>query len=127
MNAPTPTTPPGNPLIGYWKLVVLERYAKFEGRAGRAEYWWFFLANLIIGVVLQLLGNASSVFSILYLVYILALLCPHLAVGVRRLHDTGRSGWYLLLALIPCVGTIILIVMLATEGTPEQNKYGPAS
>ena len=127
MDSPAPTPPPGNPLIGYWKLVVLERYAKFDGRANRAEYWWYFLAQLIIGVVLQLLGNVSSIFSIVYLLYMLAVFIPGLAVAIRRLHDTGKSGWFVLLALIPCVGVIILIVFLATEGTKGPNKFGASA
>jgi len=119
-----PTPPPGNPLVGYWKLVVLERYAKFDGRAGRPEFWWYFLAGLIISVALNILGQVSSILVILSLVYALAVLVPGLAVGVRRLHDTGKSGWFLLLGLIPCAGFIILIVFFATEGAPGPNQYG---
>lgn len=127
MDSPAPTPPPGNPLIGYWKLVVLERYAKFDGRANRAEYWWYFLANLIVAVVLQLLGNVSSIFSIVYLLYALAVFIPGLAVAIRRLHDTDKSGWFVLLALIPCVGVIILLVFFASEGTKGPNKYGASA
>lgn len=111
-------------LVNAWKLVVVERFAVFEGRAGRAEYWWFFLANLIIGVVLGLLAQASVLFLILYVVYALALLIPSLAVGIRRLHDTDKSGWWILIALVPLVGFIILIVFLAIEGTNGPNQYG---
>lgn len=113
-------------LIENWKLVVLERYAKFDGRAGRAEFWWYVLANLIISAVLSVLGNASSLFSVLGLLYSLAVLIPSIAVAIRRLHDTDKSGWFLLLALIPIVGFIILIVFYATEGTKGPNQYGTA-
>ncbi|MDQ1431181.1 MAG: hypothetical protein QOF40_1783 [Actinomycetota bacterium] len=119
-----PTAPLGNPLVGYWKQVVLERYAQFTGRARRAEYWWFSLATLIVGVVLSVLGAVSSIFLILYYVYALAVLIPSLAVGVRRLHDTGRSGWWLLIALVPIVGVIVLIVFFATDSKPGTNQYG---
>jgi uncharacterized membrane protein YhaH (DUF805 family) len=119
-----PTAPLGNPLVGYWKQVVLERYAQFTGRARRAEYWWFSLATLIVGVVLSVLGAVSSIFLILYYVYALAVLIPSLAVGVRRLHDTDRSGWWLLIALIPLIGAIVLIVFLATDSTRGTNQYG---
>jgi uncharacterized membrane protein YhaH (DUF805 family) len=119
-----PTAPLGNPLVGYWKQVVLERYAQFTGRARRAEYWWFSLATLIVGVVLSVLGAVSSIFLILYYVYALAVLIPSLAVGIRRLHDTDRSGWWLLIALIPLVGAIVLIVFLATDSTRGTNQYG---
>jgi uncharacterized membrane protein YhaH (DUF805 family) len=119
-----PTAPVGNPLVGYWKQVVLERYAQFTGRARRAEYWWFALATTIVGVILSVLGAVSSIFIILYYVYALAVLIPSLAVGIRRLHDTDRSGWWLLIALIPLIGVIVLIVFLATDSTRGTNQYG---
>jgi len=93
------------------------KYAEFTGRARRSEYWWFALFGFAISLVLSralILGMIAS----------LALFAPQLAVGVRRLHDTGRSGWYLLIGLIPFVGWIILIVWLATEGEPATNMYG---
>jgi len=112
-------------LVEAFKRVVFQRYADFNRRAGRAEYWWFFLANLVVSVILGLLGRVSVVFTVIYIVYALALLIPGLAVGVRRLHDINRSGWWLLLALIPVVGVIILIVFHATAGDPGPNAYGP--
>ena len=124
--ASSPTAaPPGNPLVGYFKLVVFERYATFDGRAKRPEFWWFVLANVIIGFVLNLLVAAADIFFVLAVIYWLATLVPYLAVGVRRLHDTDKSGWFLLLGLIPLVGAIILIVFFATEGTRGVNRYGP--
>jgi len=113
-----------NPLVGYWKQVVLERYAQFTGRSRRAEFWWYALANFIVSVVLQLLIAVSSVFWVLYVVYGLAVLIPGIAVGIRRLHDTDKSGWWLLIGLIPIVGLIVLIVFFATDGLPGANKYG---
>jgi len=125
--SPTPTRPPGMPLIGYWKLVVLERYAKFDGRAARPEFWWFVLANVIIGVAFNVLAAISNVFFFISLLYSLAVLVPYLGVAVRRLHDTDKSGWFLLLGLIPIVGAIILIVFFATEGTRGSNRFGAAA
>lgn len=119
-----PTPPPGNPLVGYWKRVVLERYAQFDGRSARPEFWWYVLAGVIINVVLNLLSTASDIFTILAYIYALAVLIPGIAVAIRRLHDTGKSGWFLLLGLIPCIGAIILIVFWATEGTRGPNQYG---
>jgi uncharacterized membrane protein YhaH (DUF805 family) len=119
-----PTAPPGNPLVGYYKRVVFERYAKFDGRANRPEFWWFVLANLIIQVVFNILSQAADFFLILGLIYGLAVLVPSIAVAVRRLHDLDKSGWFLLLWLIPCVGWIILIVWYATEGTRGPNRFG---
>ena len=123
-SGPVPTPPVGNPLVGYWKQVVLERYAQFTGRARRAEYWWFTLATVIVAVVFAVLGSISSIFNILYLIYILAVLVPSIAVGIRRLHDTDKSGWFLLIGLIPFVGGIILLVLFCIDSTHGTNQYG---
>lgn len=112
------------PMVTAFKLVVFERYALFEGRAGRAEYWWFFLANFLIGLVIQVLAGVSDALVILSVIYSLALLIPGLAVAVRRLHDTNKSGWWILISLVPLVGIIVLIVFLATDGDPGANQYG---
>jgi uncharacterized membrane protein YhaH (DUF805 family) len=119
-----PTLP--NPLIGYWKKVVLENYANFEGRARRAEFWWYVLAGICISIVLNILGAIASFFVILTFIYGLAVLIPGIAVGIRRLHDTDKSGWWLLIGLIPLVGAIVLIVFFATEGTRQPNQWGPS-
>src|SRR5215218_2427965 len=107
-----------NPLVSYWKKVVLENYANFTGRARRAEFWWYFLANLIISIVLNIIdaaiGFGSGYGGIL----------PGIAVGIRRLHDTDKSGWWLLLVFIPIVGIIVLIVFWATDSTRGANDYG---
>jgi uncharacterized membrane protein YhaH (DUF805 family) len=117
-----------NPLVSYWKKVVLENYLNFEGRARRAEFWWYALANLIITIVLNLidagLGWGSGYGGVLSGIYGLAVLLPGLAVGIRRLHDTDKSGWWLLLVFIPIVGLIVLIVFWATDGTRGANAYG---
>jgi uncharacterized membrane protein YhaH (DUF805 family) len=108
-----------------WYLAVLKNYAGFSGRARRTEYWMFFLFNLIITIVLDVIGRVIELGTLLGGIYGLAVLIPGLAVGVRRLHDTGRSGWWLLIGLVPVVGTIVLIVFLATEGEPGNNAHGP--
>ncbi len=113
------------PLIDAWKLVVLERYAKFDGRAGRAEFWWFALANFILYFVLGLLFQVSAIFVVVYIIAVLALIVPSIAVTVRRLHDTDKTGWLVLLAFIPFVGSIILIVLCAIAGDQGANQYGP--
>ena len=119
-----------NPLISYWKKVVLENYLNFEGRARRAEFWWYALANLIITIVLNLIdaaiGFGSGYGGVLSGIYGLAVLLPGLAVAIRRLHDTGKSGWWLLLVFIPIVGLIVLIVFWATDSTPGANEHGMA-
>ena len=92
------------------------QYAEFTGRASRAEFWWWFLFILLAGIAAGILGEAvSALFS-------LGTLLPSLAVGARRLHDTNRSGWRLLLWLIPVLGWILLIVWWAQEGK-EPNRF----
>ncbi len=114
-------------MINIWKTVVLQRYAKFDGRASRAEFWWFVLANFLIYIVLAVLMNITSLFVVLYFVYAIGTIIPAIAVAIRRLHDTNKSGWFLLIGLIPFVGFIILIVFYATEGTNGPNDHGVAA
>lgn len=105
--------------------ICLSKYATFEGRAARAEYWWFWLFNLIIGSVLAFIqGSLGQEIGISDL-YWLAVLVPGLAVAVRRLHDTGRSGWYLLLVIVPLIGWIILLVWYCSKGEAGPNRFGP--
>lgn len=113
-------------LVENWKKVVLENYANFDGRARRQEFWYYALAGLIIGVGFNILGQISSIFSILSVLYGLAVLVPGIAVSVRRLHDIGKPGILLLLILIPCVGFIILIVWAAQDSQRGPNEYGPS-
>jgi uncharacterized membrane protein YhaH (DUF805 family) len=105
-------------------LAVLKNYAGFNGRARRTEYWMFVLINFVIGIVLEIIGALIKT-QIIYYLYSLAVLIPSLAVGVRRLHDIGKSGWWLLIGLIPIVGWILLIVWAATPGQSGSNQYGP--
>ncbi len=104
---------------------ALQKYAEFSGRTSLGGYWRFFAVNFVISIVLYILASAASIFLIVYFLYLLALLIPGLAAGIRRLHDTGKSGWFILIALIPIVGAIILIVFLAQAGNPGPNDYGP--
>ncbi|MEU1270317.1 DUF805 domain-containing protein [Streptomyces sp. NPDC005799] len=110
-----------------WFLEVLKKYAVFSGRARRKEYWMYTLFVAIIYVVLSVLSVAtkSSAFSILLVIFWLAILLPSLGVGVRRLHDTGRSGWWLLFGIVPLVGGITLLVFTCLDSEPGPNKYGP--
>ncbi len=111
----------------FYKNVITKKYAEFNGRATRSEYWYFVLFNVLIMLALSIVGNiigGRDVGETLQSLYNLAVLIPSLAVGARRLHDTGRSAWWLLLCLIPIIGWIVLIVFLATDTTPGDNKYG---
>ena len=113
-----------------WYLQVLKKYAEFNGRARRKEYWIFALFNAIFLILAAIIDNgvgttmAGLPYGLFYSVYALGVIIPSLAVGVRRLHDTGKSGWFLLIALIPIVGGIWLIVLFCTEGVAGQNEYG---
>ena len=113
-----------------WYFKVLQKYAVFEGRAHRTEYWMFALINFIIALVLFFLGaktgtNADNGMSPLLLIYELAILLPSLAVTVRRLHDTDRSGWWILIGIVPLIGGIWLLVLMILSGTPGDNRFGP--
>lgn len=108
-----------------WYLEVLKKYAVFSGRARRTEYWMFFLFNIIIGFVLGFIEGLFGGPGVLGMIYSLAVLIPGIAVSVRRLHDTDRTGWWILIGLIPVIGAIVLLVFMVLDGTPGQNKYGP--
>lgn len=112
-----------------WYLEVLKKYAVFSGRARRKEYWMFVLINILISVVLTGIAVGIGIAddkgnNILSTIYSLAILIPSIAVGVRRLHDTDRSGWWLLIAFVPCIGGIVLLVFAIQEGTNGENEYG---
>lgn len=111
----------------------LRKYAVFSGRAGRPEFWWFFLFTFLVSIAAALLdavmgldfdAEATGGSGVFQLLSTLALFVPSLAVNVRRLHDTGRSGWWLLILLVPCLGVIMMIVFCATAGESHGNKYG---
>ena len=101
----------------------LSRYVDFTGRTSVGGFWRFVAVNFVIAVVLAILANVSSVFFLLYSLYALAVLLPSLAIAIRRLHDTGKSGWMILLGLIPFVGFIILIVFYV-QPSDGPNAYG---
>ena len=104
----------------------------FTGRSRRTEYWTFTLINLAIAIILSVLGAIlgsiagilGSIVSIISMLFSLVMLLPGIAVAIRRLHDTGRSGWWLLIALIPFVGALILIYFLVLDSQPGSNQYG---
>ncbi len=106
-------------------LSALSNYAQFNGRARRAEYWNFLLFNMIACITLMLLAAVTNAFFIALGVYYLGVFIPSLAVSVRRMHDLGKSGWYLLVSLIPLVGGIWYLVLVCTEGEQGANEYGP--
>ena len=106
-------------------MEVLQKYAVFDGRAKRSEYWLFVLIHFLISVVLAALSSVVDEWLLgVYFLYFLATLLPSLAVTVRRLHDIGRNGWYILVVLIPFIGWIVLLVFMLM-GSDDSNEYGP--
>lgn len=123
-----------------WMLMPLKRYADFNGRSCRKEYWMFYLFVILIYVALIIFGgligagassagNSSAmgifggIFGILLMIFVLGILIPSVAVGVRRLHDIDKSGWFYLIALIP-FGSIVLLVWFCQRGTEGPNRFG---
>tara|TARA_B100001094_G_C18150995_1_gene783674 strand:+ start:299 stop:769 length:471 start_codon:yes stop_codon:yes gene_type:complete len=116
--------------------VFRNKYATFSGRASRSEYWWAYLGYFVIATVLQIFalvggiilidaGELALLPTLIALVGIFALIIPTIAVSVRRMHDTGKSGWMLLILIIPCIGFILWIVWMVEDGQAHDNAYGP--
>ncbi|MFC0623491.1 DUF805 domain-containing protein [Kribbella deserti] len=119
-----------------WYVEVIKKYAIFSGRARRREFWMFTLVDIVISFVIvgadELIGTeyalgTDEVFGggLLVTLYGLAVLVPTITVTFRRLHDVDRTGWWILLALVPVLGWIVLLVFMVTNGTPGNNRYGP--
>jgi uncharacterized membrane protein YhaH (DUF805 family) len=115
-----------------WYLeAVKNKYAMFDGRAHRQEFWYFMLFYLLIYIALSVVDQVTGAFNeqtgtgLFSGIYTLAMLVPSLAVGARRLHDTGRSGWWQLLSLIPVLGVLVLIFFFVQDSQPGDNQYGP--
>lgn len=114
-----------------WYISTLKKYAVFSGRARRKEYWFFQLFNTLIVVALAVIDAVTGTINkgvgmgLLSSLFVLAVLLPSLAVLVRRLHDTGRSGWWILIAFVPFVGGIVLLVFTLMDSQPGTNQYGP--
>lgn len=108
----------------WYPHVLRNRYAQFEGRAQREEFWMFVLVSFLVNLGLELAGGIVPLLHLLLPLYNLAVLLPSLALGARRLHDTGRSGWWQLVALVPFVGVIALIVLFVQDGETGGNAYG---
>lgn len=117
--------------MNYFIDCLTKKYACFSGRARRQEYWLFFLFNFIAAFVVGFIGGflasvtGVDAFAFLGAIYNLAVLIPSFAVFCRRMHDTGRSGWWWLIGLIPFVGIIVLLVFCCLDSQPGENQYGP--
>lgn len=116
-----------------WYLRALKKYAVFTGRAPRQEYWYFVLFNFLIALLFIFGAMAAAslrshrgvvTLLALYVLYLIALVIPSLAVSVRRLHDTNHSGWWMFIGLVPLIGEIVLIILHVRDSQPADNRYG---
>ena len=112
-------------IVAIYQDIITKHYFDFEGRTRRSVFWYFVLANIIVAVVLSIIDRMLGTGGIIGMLYSLALLLPNLGLAVRRLHDTNRSGWWILIGLIPIIGWIALIIFYVQEGTKGQNQFGP--
>ncbi len=114
-----------------WFIEALRKYADFSGRSRRKEYWFFVLFVAVISTVLTIIDgligayDRSTGVGLLSAIFSLAILIPSIAVSVRRLHDIDRTGWWVLISLVPLVGWIVLLVFHVQDSTPGTNRYGP--
>jgi uncharacterized membrane protein YhaH (DUF805 family) len=108
-----------------WYLkVIKENYSNFSGRARRKEYWMFALFQIIVLIGAMILDGVFGTAGVVYMIVALAHMIPGLAVSVRRLHDVGKSGWFLLISFVPIIGAIWLLVLACTDGDSGDNTYG---
>ena len=114
-----------------WFVDALKKYAVFSGRSRRKEYWIFVLCVVVISFVLNIIDDLIGAYDrsagvgLLSTIFSLAVLIPSIAVSVRRLHDIDRTGWWVLISLVPLVGWIVLLVFHVQDSTPGTNRYGP--
>ena len=102
-----------------------DHYVKFDGRASRPAYWWWFLFTILVAVAASIIDAAIGSFGVISGIAGLALLLPGLSVAIRRLHDTDHSGWWVLIGLIPIIGFIVLLFFYLRQSDPGENRYGP--
>ena len=116
-----------------WFLKAFKQYVVFSGRARRKEYWMFVLFMFIFGLIAIALDNILDItfqfpgvyYGPIYIIFGLVMFLPNLGVSIRRLHDTGKSGWFIFIGLIPLIGAIWLLVLMFTDSQPGENSYGP--
>jgi uncharacterized membrane protein YhaH (DUF805 family) len=104
----------------------LNKYATFDGRASRSEYWYFVLFYFLLLLAATIVDKAIVNFPVFQTILVLALIVPHIAVAVRRLHDSDRAGGWIFVCLVPIIGGIVLLVWLCTRESPTTNRFGPA-
>ena len=117
-------------MIGFGQAIKLgfNRYVDFSGRSSRAEIWWWTLFLVLVSIVLNIVDIAIiKTPGLTQLIFVLAIILPSLAIGIRRLHDIDKSGWWILLHFVPFfIGSIVLVILACKRGSDEENKYGPS-
>lgn len=114
-----------------WYLQALKNYAVFSGRSRRKEYWMFSVFNMLVGFCLGFIAGLTGhsgvegVVALVTILYGLAVIIPGIALTMRRLHDTGRHGWWLLIVLVPIIGALVLLFFMVQDGNATQNEFGP--
>lgn len=115
-----------------WALMPLKRYTDFSGRSRRKEYWLFVLGVVVVAILLSLVESAAGLngmiagaYGPLTALFFLGIIVPSIAVQVRRFHDQDKSGWFVLIGLIPIIGGLIVLVFMFLEGTKGSNRFGP--
>jgi uncharacterized membrane protein YhaH (DUF805 family) len=102
-----------------------DHYTKFDGRASRPAFWWWFLFLILVGIVVSIIDSAIFGSTILSFIVSLGLILPNLSVAIRRLHDTNRTGWWILIGFVPLIGFIVLLIFYLQQSDPGDNDYGP--
>ncbi len=102
-----------------------EHYTEFSGRASRPAFWWWALFVFLIGIAADIIGLLIGSITVVTAIVGLALILPNLSVSIRRLHDTNRTGWWILIGLIPLIGLIVLLIFYLQDSDPGENNYGP--
>ena len=102
-----------------------DHYVKFDGRASRPAFWWWFLFGVLVGIGASIIDAIIGSFGVVSGLAALALLLPNLSVAIRRLHDTDHTGWWVLIGLIPIIGFIVLLIFYLRQSDPGENQYGP--
>lgn len=108
-----------------WYIHVLRNFSDFHGRSRRTEYWMFVLINFLILLGLNFIESLLELPTVLSSLYSLVVFIPSLAVAIRRLHDTGRSGWWILINLLPFIGQIVFLIFVIMDSEPKENRWGP--
>lgn len=109
----------------YWYIDMWKNATNFDGRSRRKAYWMVVLVNFVISFILATLSVFFWIFDVITTIYCIALILPGISLGIRRLHDIGKSGWWLLIGFVPIIGAVVLLIFYCMDSVPGENEYGP--